>query len=111
MKKRKKPTLRSLRAELTQVTRERDYLNGLCRAAESVSPDSWLSRHQVAHRNRVRKAVNAVFGSRKEVVELLNIATDALEWYAGQPGGERAKVVFEFVGGQLKTEPADEEPL
>jgi hypothetical protein len=86
-----------LREKLVKITRQRDRLSGLVDAAESSSPDSECSRAEIAHRKRVKQAQDEVFGSREELRELLETATKALEWYADQPNGERAKIAIDFV--------------
>jgi len=92
-----KVTVEVLRTKLASVTRSRDRLQGYVWAAESSLPDSQFSRAEVAHRKRVKRAQDAVFGSREEMRELLSAAVEALRWYADQPEGERAKITLKFI--------------
>jgi len=85
--------------DFSRLKRARDRLAGLVDAVESTEPDSYFTRAQVAFRRRVRLAQDAVLGSRESLREKLAAAADALEWYASQPNGERAKAVLGFIEG------------
>jgi hypothetical protein len=72
----KRLTKNELRARLTKVMRQRDRMSRMVDAT---------------------RRLNSLMGSREELHELLDAATDALEWYAASQDGERAKAVLDFV--------------